>query len=67
MKQLIINIVRDIEKRKADTNVIPTHAVLMEVSNEIHTRLIHELNEMQRAGIVEMGRTINDKYIKINV
>jgi soluble P-type ATPase len=67
MQQTIIEILKHIESRKREAGKQPTAPLLMELNAELKTRLLHELDTMQRAGIITVGNTINDKYIKLNV
>ena len=67
MQNIIIQIFTEIECRKQSENKALTTPLLMEIHTEIKKRFLHELAEMERAGIIRIGDTINDKYIKINV
>ena len=67
LKNIILKIIADKKAR----NIEPTHAIFKEVfdratiegiaSDEIR----NGLNELYLAGEIEVGETINDKYIKI--
>ena len=59
-------------RRQEKRNIEPTHATLKEVYSIAKSKglSIEEvkdgLNELYLAGEIEVGRTINDKWIKIN-
>lgn len=67
MQNTIIQILTEIERRKQSENKAPATPLLTEVQTEVKNQLLQELTEMERAGIIRIGDTINDKYIKINV
>ena len=67
MQQTIIQILTDIQTRKTEARKEPTAPLLNELTTALATRLLIELDTMQRAGIITVGNTINDKYIKLNV
>ena len=68
---MIKNIILEITADKKAMNIEPTHALFKEVFDRatiegIATDEIRKgLNELYLAGKIEVGRTINDKYIKI--
>jgi len=67
MQQTIIQILTDIQSRKTEARKEPTYTLLNELTAELATRLLLELEAMKRAGIITVGNTINDKYIVLNV
>ena len=68
---MLNNIISEITADKKARNIEPTHALFKEVFDRatiegIATDEIRNgLNELYLAGEIEVGRTINDKYIKI--
>ena len=67
LKNIILEIIADKKAR----NIEPTHALFKEVyyrgqnKGLSATSIKSGLNELYLAGEIEVGRTINDKYIKI--
>ena len=68
---MLKNIILEITAEKKSRNIEPTHALLKEVytlakSKELSVEYVNNgLNELYLAGEIEVGRTINDKWIKI--
>ena len=67
LKNIILQIIADKKAR----NIEPTHATSKEVYSIAISKGLsltdvrNGLNELYLAGEIEVGRTINDKYIKI--
>ena len=67
LKKIILGITEGKKKR----NIEPTHALFKEVYSIAKSKGLsiedvkNGLNELFIAGEIEVGRTINDKYIKI--
>jgi hypothetical protein len=68
---MLKNIILEITADKKSRNIEPTHATYKEVydiaiSKGLSTADIRNgLNELYLAGEIEVGDTLNDKYIKI--
>ena len=68
---MLKNIISEITADKKKRNIEPTHAILKEVYSIAKSKGLsveevnNGLNELFIAGEIEVGRTINDKYIKI--
>ena len=68
LKNIILKVIADKKQR----NIEPTHALFKEVFDRATIEGIaadeirNGLNELYLAGEIEVGETINDKYIKIN-
>ena len=68
---MLKNIILEIIAKKKAMNIEPTHALFKEVFDRATIESIaaddirNGLNELFIAGEIEVGRTINDKYIKI--
>ena len=69
---MIKNIISEITEDKKKRNIEPTHAILKEILSIAKSKGLsvedvkNGLNELFIAGEIEVGRTINDKWIKIN-
>ena len=67
---MLKNIILEITTEKKARNIEPTHALFKEVFDRATIEGIaadeikNGLNELYLAGEIEVGRTINDKYIK---
>ena len=68
---MLKNIISEITADKKKRNIEPTHALFKEVYDIAKGKGLsvedvkNGLNELYLAGEIEVGRTINDKYIKI--
>lgn len=68
---MIKNIISEITADKKARNIEPTHATFKEVYNIAVSKGLNGadvrngLNELYLAGEIEVGDTLNDKYIKI--
>ena len=68
---MLKNIILEIIAEKKASNIEPTHALYKDVFDRATIEGIAAdeirkgLNELFLAGEIEVGRTINDKYIKI--
>ena len=68
---MIFKIINQISTEKKARNIEPTHALFKDVFDRATIEGIAAddirkgLNELFIAGKIEVGRTINDKYIKI--
>ena len=71
LKNIILEIINQISTEKKARNIDPTHALFKDVFDRATIEGIaadeirNGLNELFIAGKIEVGRTINDKYIKI--
>ena len=69
---MLKNIISDITADKIARNIEPTHALFKEVFDRATIEGIaadeirNGLNELFINGEIEVGDTLNDKYIKIN-
>ena len=68
---MLKNIILEITEDKKNRNIEPTHALYKEVYSIAKSKGLsieevkNGLNELFIAGEIEVGRTINDKWIKI--
>lgn len=65
MKQIIKDEIFAIVEVKRADNKVPLHCLYSELQAEIVKRLNSELNQLFRDGEIEVGETINDKWIKL--
>lgn len=65
MKQIIKDEIFAIVEVKRAKNKHPLHCLYSELQTEIVKRLNSELNQLFRDGEIEVGNTINDKWIKL--
>ena len=67
---MLKNIISEITEGKKKRNIEPTHALLKEVYSIAKSKGLsveevkNGLNELYLAGEIEVGRTINDKWIR---
>ena len=67
---MLKNIISEITEDKKSKNIEPTHSILKEVYSIAKSKGLsiedvnNGLNELYLAGEIEVGRTINDKWIK---
>ena len=66
MQNIILKVIADIEAEKRAAAVAPRHAMVLEVTNRLHTKALQELEIMQATGVVRLGHTLNDRYISVN-
>jgi hypothetical protein len=68
---MLKNIISEITADKKSRNIEPTHAMFKEVYSIAVSKglsnadIRNGLNELYLAGEIEVGDTLNDKYIKI--
>jgi hypothetical protein len=63
----ILEIIRQIESVKQAAKIVPSHAVILEIT-KIHGNAYaarDELNRLQREGKVKIGDTVNDQYVLV--
>lgn len=65
MKQIIKDEIFAIVEVKREKNKTPLHCLYSELQSEIVKRLNSELNQLFRDGEIEVGETLNDKWIKL--
>ena len=71
MTNMILKIINQISSEKKASNIEPTHALFKEVFDRATIEGIaadeirNGLNELFINGEIEVGKTINDKWIKI--
>lgn len=60
LAQTLLEVVRSIEKGKKRAAIAPSHAMLREVMQEVS----NALDDLQAAGEIRVGDTINGLYVK---
>lgn len=70
LQSKILEVISDIEKDKKSRKVMPTHALLTEVITKAkqagitREEVLEEIEHRAYWGEIEIGNTINDKFIK---
>lgn len=67
MEDLIQSVIIDIETRKKQAGKTPCYALLQEIKTDLINIFSGHIEEMRKAGKIDMGETINDNYVKLNV
>ena len=60
MKTALLDLIATIESKKREAKIEPSHATLLEVNEIIN----NNLNELYKDGKIEVGKTLNSKWIK---
>jgi hypothetical protein len=65
--EAVIDIIRRIEADKRAASRVPAHALFIEVANAYGNadEAREELNRLYREGKIEVGHTVNDRYIRV--
>lgn len=61
MKETLLKIIQEEQERKEREGIIPTHTLRLDLNRIIS----NALNELYREGKIEVGPTVNDKWIRI--
>lgn len=65
----LLEVIRGIINKKESTNVFPTYALVLKdiiiPAGSGRESIEEELKHLSAAGLIEIGNTINDRYIKI--
>lgn len=61
----VIDIIRASEEKKASLGIVPSYIMYRDLLREVEEDLKAELNELYKSGAIEVGPTLNDRYIKI--
>lgn len=64
----ILSIVGEVEKKKTEARILPTHTLLTELRDREklgHADVLELLGDLEAKGYIEIGRTINDTYIRL--
>jgi hypothetical protein len=67
-----LQIIKKIALEKKERNIIPTHAIMVEISryakkyDRVYSEIISELNSLVEAKILKKGKTFNSHYYAFN-
>lgn len=61
LKTALLNILKEQEKAKSNKRIVPSHSLLI----PLHQTVNDALNELYSEGKIDVGPTMNDKYIKL--
>lgn len=56
---------RKLINSKKSKNIVPEHILFTELHNDIMQQVKDELNTMFAEGKIQVGETLNDKFIKL--
>jgi len=68
MLESTLEIIRRLVKVRKDNNIIPEHILFIRLVRESKitiSKLKQELNELKFNGFIDVGESLNDKYIKL--
>lgn len=60
-EEAVLNLLNDMEEEKKRRGIAPTHTI----SAELHLMLKSALNNLYRSGKINVGITLNGKYIEV--
>lgn len=61
----VIEHVRDVIAEKREKMLHPDYAILTEVQSRVLAEMRAELNALYKQGVIDVGETLNNKYIQI--
>jgi hypothetical protein len=67
MQNIIFEIITELTRQKREAGKEPTAPILREISDELNRRKLQALQDLETAGKIVSGDTVNDKYFKVNV
>lgn len=62
-KELILGLIKKLQKEKSDKRIVPTHVLEVELLNTITHTARSILNELYKEGRVKVTRTVNHKAV----
>ena len=65
MKELVLDAIRSITKAKEAQGIAPTYTLKKELDRKLAETLSNCLTELYKEGLINVGETINDKYIEM--
>ncbi|MBP1638956.1 MAG: hypothetical protein H6Q17_539 [Bacteroidetes bacterium] len=65
MKNLLIVIIGQLLSDRKQHNEVPSHVLLLELQKEVYSQIYSALNELEVEGKIEIGHTLNDRWIKL--
>lgn len=66
MEEYIISIIKDIYRRKVESKIAPTSALMSEIQNKMTADAKSALNRLCGAGLLVFHRTLNDVSFELN-
>ena len=60
MKEIVLQLIKEMQVKKIEANIEPSHITIIEINQAIKT----SLRQLLDAGEIEAGPTVNDIYIK---
>lgn len=61
----ILSIIQDITSAKQEAHTEPSYALEREILDKVIQDTKNELNNLYKEGKIEVGKTLNSKYIKL--
>jgi hypothetical protein len=61
----ILSIIQDITSAKQEAHTEPSYALEREILDKVIQDTKKELNNLYKEGKIEVGKTLNNKYIKL--
>jgi len=65
MKEIILNTIKEIEQSKNDLKKSPALVLDKELSDAVTEKVLASLRQLYKEGVIHLGKTINNNYIKI--
>ena len=72
IRALICEAIKYVQNQKKQKGIIPDYCMYLELANRLHsttklteTQITKSLNQMYSDGVIQVGKTLNDKYIKL--
>lgn len=65
MREVLIEIIKDISSEKKAKNLFPAYALYTEISTRLHQKVGETLNELIKEGKVSWHKTLNDKAFEL--
>lgn len=61
MEEALYNLIKNIQERKSNNGLAPTHVLRVEIDIAVS----NALNKLYSEGKISVGRTLNDKWIAV--
>ena len=65
MKEYVLEVLVGVESRKRGRGIEPHFTTAMELKGELQGDIESVMQELEEAGMIHRGRTINDDYIAL--
>ena len=63
MKEIILNLIQEMQQAKEEKKIEPTHVLDVDLLNRVNQEVKDALNELYTEGKIGIDRTINNKAI----